>query len=107
MSASAVISTPVSASVVVPVSVTALTVTPTPVLATAVTPTPMSAHAVITVPAASLTKPVATSLATGLGKTARRLSTASTALPTAIRQSKSKKDTGVGRVSSRGLPTQR
>ena len=56
----------------------------------------MSAHAVITAPAASLTKPVSTSLATGLGKTARRLSTAPTALPIAIRQGKSYKDTGYG-----------
>ena len=76
---------------------TALAVSPAQVSATAVThilvsvptvtPIPMSAHAVITAPGASLTKPVATFQATELGKTARRLlSTASTALPTAIKQ---------------------
>lgn len=107
VSASAVTPAPVSTSAVTPAPVSATAVTPTLVSAPAVTPSPMSAHAVITAPAASLTKPVATSLATGLGKTARRLSTASTALPTTIRQGKSKKDAGVGKASSRGLPMHR
>ena len=115
VSAPAITPTSVSTSTIIPARVTTPAVTHPPVLTTAVTstlvsvpavtPTPMSAHAVIT--AASLTKHVATSLATWLGKTARRLSTTSTALPTAIRQGKNKKDTGVGKASSRGLPTHR